>query len=109
MGPFVTLSLCQKQRLPLKFSMTSRLFIVAHVRSRISLCKGIFVRVLVEYRSTSCYRLFAGTSAKPIIRLARRRWKNVGAGDNGSRSKGISKREVIPFIVAQTSNCQRVE
>lgn len=63
----------------------------------------------VEYGSTSCYRLFLGTGAKPIIRLARRQWKNVDAGNNGSRSEGISKREVIPFIVVQTSNCQRVE
>lgn len=60
--------------------------------------------------STSFYCLFAGTVAKPIIQPARRRsWKNAKSWNNESRSKGISKREVVPFIVAQTSNCQGVK
>lgn len=54
---------------------------------------------------TAC---FPGTGAKPIIRLARRQWwKNASAEGTKrgvDRSKGISKREVIPFIAARTSN-----
>lgn len=71
-----------------------------------------------ENGSTSFSYLFTGTVAKSIIWEARRHSsKNATLSSplvlppprtTGSCLKGISKRQVVSFIVAQTSNCQRL-